>query len=173
MWQCGNTETPHGTVPTQHLPVCIGAMWTHILLVLFFMLSSPVLYFLHVQVKAPNALTKLSASGDHGCSRSWWYNALFQPGFTSRTSSLPHSVSPSGLFLSQSLEEEVLFFIITAFESWITAAPIVWVATLTRSDSTVPHRANKAHKGLPLWSNQLGFIRCCTAPASLGCSERS
>lgn len=32
--------------------------------------------------------------------------------------------------------------------------------------------ANKAHKGLPRWPYQLGFIRCCAAPASTGAAHR-
>ena len=46
--KCNNTDTPHGTVPSQHLTLCIqatwgGGGWTCITLLPLFMLSSPVL----------------------------------------------------------------------------------------------------------------------------------
>lgn len=54
----------------------------------------------------------------------------------------------------------------------VTAGPIVSAVELTGSDTAGPHRANKAHKGLPQRPHQLGFIRLWTACAAQAAQRR-
>lgn len=145
-----------------------GGGWTCNPLLPLLMLSDPVLSWCS---SSSSALIEMLVTRHCGFSWSCWTKVFFFPTqqkpppcptLHAQPSLLP--VFNSTWFLSPSF---------AAPHSGVTATPIVWAAALTRYVPAALRQANRAHKGLPLWPYQLGFIRCCAASASPGCSETS